>query len=84
MNDFESHGERLGALFLLGVALFNPLVVSLFDVGAETTLFGIPLLYLYLFAAWAVLIGLMALAVDAPSRGERRPDAGPEPPIETE
>lgn len=53
-----SQGDRTVALFLLGALLFNAPVLLLFDV--EATVFGIPVLYVYLFAAWAVLIGLMA------------------------
>ncbi|MGA0034031.1 MAG: hypothetical protein ACO3IW_04290 [Burkholderiales bacterium] len=55
-------GQRLVALFLLGGLLFNYPVLSLFARGDQ--LLGIPVLYLYLFAAWAVLIGLMALIIE--------------------
>jgi hypothetical protein len=55
--------DRLVALFGLGVLLFNPLVVRIFDGGAATTVFGVPLLYFYLFAGWALLIALLAWAV---------------------
>ncbi|MFZ2852718.1 MAG: hypothetical protein WAZ34_01240 [Rhodocyclaceae bacterium] len=51
-------GERLVAVFLCGCVLFNYPLLSLFDRGAD--LFGIPLLYAYVFAAWAGLIGAMA------------------------
>jgi len=55
-------GQRLTALFLLGCLLFNNPVLSLFSDG--TDIFGIPLLYAYLFSAWAILIGLIALVVE--------------------
>lgn len=55
-------GQRLVALFLLGGLLFNYPVLSLF--AGNTEVLDIPLLYLYLFAAWGVLIGLMALIVE--------------------
>ena len=32
---------------------------------------GLPVLYLYLFFAWAALIGLMALAIEKMGGGER-------------
>ncbi|MGF1640567.1 MAG: hypothetical protein ACFCUO_06435 [Rhodospirillales bacterium] len=64
LRDESRTGERLVALFLLGVLLFNPLVVRIFDRGAETAVFGVPLLYLYLFVGWALLIGLMASVID--------------------
>jgi hypothetical protein len=50
--------QRLVALFILGCVLFNYPLLSLFNV--PTTLFGIPVLYVYVFAAWAALIGLLA------------------------
>ena len=65
--------ERLAALFFLGVVLFNPPLLELFDGGADSTVFGVPLLYAYLFFAWAVVIALIAAAID------RRPAAGGAP-----
>lgn len=50
---------RLVALFLLGCLLFSYPLLSLFNVGG--TVLGIPLLYAYLFGAWAALIVLMIL-----------------------
>lgn len=55
-------GQRLVALFLLGCLLFNYPLLSLFTGHKE--IFGIPLLYAYLFMAWALLIGLMMLVVE--------------------
>lgn len=63
MSPEERAGERLSALFVLGVVLFSPLVMRIFDVGSERMLFGIPLLYFYTFCAWALLIVLMAVTV---------------------
>jgi hypothetical protein len=55
-------GQRLAALFLLGFLLFN---YPLLDLFARTShVFGIPVLYVYVFAVWALLIALMALAVE--------------------
>lgn len=51
-------GERLVAVFLCGCALFNYPLLSLFD--RRVDLFGIPLIYVYVFTAWAGLIALMA------------------------
>jgi len=58
-------GPRLLALFLLGCLLFNYPMLALFNVRASVL--GIPLLYAYLFAAWALLIALLALVME---RGE--------------
>ena len=65
MTKSSRKGPRLVALFLLGCLMFNYPLLALFNVRA--TLFGIPLLYAYLFAAWALLIVLMALVA---RRGE--------------
>lgn len=55
-------GEKLVALFVLGVALFTPPWLGIFNYPRQVL--GIPLLYLYLFAAWAVLIAITALIVE--------------------
>ncbi|MFC3108676.1 hypothetical protein ACFQAT_06615 [Undibacterium arcticum] len=55
-------GQRLVALFVLGWLLFNYPLLALFnDAG---TLFGIPLLFAYLFVVWALFIGLLAFIVE--------------------
>ena len=55
-------GQRLVALFLLGCLLFNYPLVSLFS--GTATIGGVPLLYLYVFLAWAVLIAAIALVIE--------------------
>jgi hypothetical protein len=55
-------GQRLVALFLLGGLLFNYPLLALFNVPTEA--FGIPVLYTYIFLAWALLIGLLALVIE--------------------
>jgi hypothetical protein len=55
-------GQRLAAIFLLGAALFNYPLLSLFDRPGE--MFGLPLLYAYLFLAWLLLIVLMAVTIE--------------------
>jgi hypothetical protein len=59
----EAKGQRLVALFILGCLLFNYPVLSLFNLPADA--FGVPLLYVFIFAAWAVLVALMAFAVES-------------------
>ncbi|HEV8314199.1 MAG TPA: hypothetical protein VGQ23_14115 [Burkholderiaceae bacterium] len=54
--------QRLVALFVLGCLLFSYPLLSLFNTGG--TLWGIPLLYVYLFGAWGALIALMVLVVE--------------------
>lgn len=62
MNRAIATGQRLAALFLLGCVLFNYPLIALFN--QPLRVFGVPLLYLYIFAAWALLIGLMALVIE--------------------
>jgi hypothetical protein len=56
--------QRLVAIFLLGVLLFNYPLLALFNRASET--FGIPVLYVYIFVAWALMIGLLALVIERP------------------
>jgi hypothetical protein len=69
-------GQRLLAAFLLGWLLFNYPLLGLF--GGAGTVFGIPGIYVYLFVAWALLIGLMAFLVEhnSPAKDDL-PDAAP-------
>jgi hypothetical protein len=62
MGEFEAKGQRLIALCLLGFLLFNYPILALFNL--PSTAFGIPMLYAYIFLAWAVLIALMAWVVE--------------------
>ena len=55
-------GQRLAALFLLGSLLFNYPLLALFN--RPDTLLGIPVLYLYVFGAWATLIALLAYVAE--------------------
>ena len=55
-------GQRLVVIFLVGVLLFNYPLLALFNRPAET--FGIPVLYAYIFGAWALLIALLALVIE--------------------
>ena len=67
--------DRLVGLFLLGVVLFNPPVLNL--VGG--TVWGWPVLYLYLFIVWALLIAGIAFVIErGGSPDDRRgPGQGP-------
>ena len=55
-------GQRLAAVFLLGCLLLNYPLLALFDI--DFLVFGIPLLYVYAFVAWAALIALTALIAE--------------------
>ena len=54
--------QRLAAIFLLGCVLFNYPLLALFDYPALVG--GIPVLYAYVFAAWALVIALLAAVVE--------------------
>ena len=58
MGEIEGRGQRMIALCMLGFVLFNFPILALFNVPG--TLFGVPMLYAYMFIAWALLIALMA------------------------
>jgi hypothetical protein len=58
MLDDNRRRDRLIGLFLLALVLLNPPILWLF--GRGSTLFGLPLLYLYLLAAWLGVIGAVA------------------------
>ena len=63
MSDFEKKGQRLIALCMLGMLLFNYPLLALFNVAG--TVFGVPVLYAYIFSAWATLIALMAFVAES-------------------
>ncbi|HTP96387.1 MAG TPA: hypothetical protein VMK05_11080 [Burkholderiales bacterium] len=54
--------QRLIAVFLLGCILFNYPLLSLFS--GDQHVFGVPLLFVFLFASWVFLIVLMALITE--------------------
>ncbi|MEW6690937.1 MAG: hypothetical protein AB1452_17825 [Pseudomonadota bacterium] len=62
MQEFDPRAQRLVALCLLGVLLFNYPLLAVFNVRAMVL--GIPVLYVYFFVAWGVLIALMALVAE--------------------
>jgi hypothetical protein len=61
MSPENRKSKRLVALFLLGFVLLNYPVLSLFN--ANISLFGLPLLYVFIFGIWGLLILLSALVV---------------------
>ena len=58
LDDRSITGRYLG-LFLLGCFLFSYPILTIFNLPGR--LFGIPLFFLYLFAAWLVLIVLVLI-----------------------
>ena len=50
--------EQLVGLFILGALLLLPPLLTIFN--RPVRVLGVPVLYLYLFVAWAAVIGLTA------------------------
>jgi hypothetical protein len=86
LSDRPEHGSTVGddrrdtrliGLFVLGLVAFSPVFLQIF--GRPVALFGLPLLYIYVFAAWALLIGLVAYHAEGRGRaGDGRPSVQPE------
>ena len=62
-------GERLIGLLLLAALLFSPVLLALFAQSSRVA--GLPLLVVYVFAAWAFVILLLARVARAPDRDRR-------------
>lgn len=62
MNKPNGKRERRAVLFFLGILLFNYPILALFD--HPGTLFGMPVLFAYVFAAWGAYIVLAARLID--------------------
>ena len=56
---------RIVALFLLACLLSNYPILALFNVGATAA--GVPVLYVYLFAAWGFTIAAAAIVIEGGS-----------------
>jgi len=67
MNRSRATSEVSIVTFLFAVLVLNPPVLSLFSI--DVFFFGIPLLYLYLFAVWSVMIMLIAWIAIGGERG---------------
>lgn len=50
--------SRLAALAVLAFVLFNYPLLAVFD--SPTRVFGVPLLWVYLFSGWALVLALVA------------------------
>ena len=65
--------DRLIGLFIAGVVLLNPPILNLFG----GTLAGWPVLYLYLFLVWALLIAGVGLVMRGSTEADERRDRAP-------
>lgn len=62
--------ERCIILFFLGVVAINPPILMIF--ASDNRVFGIPVMFLYLFAVWAAIIALAALTTTGKGELGRR------------
>lgn len=69
MTDEARRRDHFVGLFLLALVLLNPPLLLLF--GGGRMLFAVPLLYLYLFAAWLLVIALAAWTAERSARRRR-------------
>jgi acetyl-CoA carboxylase carboxyltransferase component len=65
VGKFETKAQHFVALCMVGTLLFNYPILALFNVPG--TVFGVPVLYAYVFIAWAGLIAAMAYLAEAGS-----------------
>ncbi len=63
MPGTEPSGARIACAFLLGCVLFGFPMIAVFNVADRVA--GIPVLFAYLFAAWAALILIVALVLES-------------------
>jgi hypothetical protein len=70
MPDDVRRRDRLIGLFLLALALLNPPLLMLF--GGGTTVLGLPLLYLYIFLTWLLIIAAVAWIAERRAARRRR------------
>lgn len=69
--DERRRGERLIGVMLLAVLLFSPIVMAIF--ASPARVFGLPSLLVYVFAAWIVVVVLLArIARGAERRTDRQ------------
>jgi hypothetical protein len=67
MTPDSLRSRRLIFLFLVGAVLFNYPVLSIFNLPAAVN--GVPLLFLYLYAAWAAVTLLLFVVTRFTRRG---------------
>ncbi len=68
MPEESRRHDRLIGLCIAGVVLFDPPLLNLFS---DATWRGWPLIYVYVFVVWAVLIGAVASIAERRRRGAR-------------
>lgn len=64
MPEVKRQNERLIVMLVIGITALNFPLLSLFS--KIKLLFGIPVLYLYIFSVWAVFILCLAFILEKP------------------
>lgn len=67
--------KRLFCLFLLGCLIFNYPIISLFN--HDIFVFGIPILFVYLFCSWALIIIAMIFITRINPKMQTKPTGKP-------
>jgi hypothetical protein len=80
MRSEKKRNERIVVLAIVGMLALNYPWLSLFS--RSVLVFGIPLLYLYLFGLWALLILLAGLIIE--SEKEEKTETSPSAALSTE
>ena len=62
MPEYRQRMERLTALLVGGILVLNFPLLAIFH--RDTLWFGLPALYVYFTAAWALFIALVAVALE--------------------
>jgi hypothetical protein len=70
MPDEVRRRDRLIGLFMLALVVLNPPLLILF--GGDGTVFGLPLLYAYIFVAWLLIIAAVAWIAERRTARRRR------------
>lgn len=65
MPEVKRQNERLVVILIIGVIALNYPLIFLFS--KVRLLFGIPILYLYIFTIWSLLIVCIALILEKPA-----------------
>ncbi len=72
MEKKNQKNSQMIILFVISCGAFTFPILSLFSSKSET-LFGVPLLYVFLYVAWFVLIGLIIIITGAFQKKEVGP-----------
>jgi hypothetical protein len=77
MTPENTQNKRLFALFLLGCLIFNFPIISLFN--HDIFIFGIPILFIFLFFAWGLFIIVMVFITRILPKGQHKQNDEPKP-----